>query len=64
MDAVSITTGHTADLCIFDLEARSQVIPAHLKSQVKDASFLGYEMQGAVTHTFVDGQVVFEAPNE
>ena len=62
LDAGCIAVGHAADLCIFDPEARWQVIPANLKSQGKNTPFLGYEMQGAVTHTLVDGQVVFEAP--
>ncbi|MEQ1668559.1 MAG: dihydroorotase, partial [Sulfuriferula sp.] len=61
LDAGCIATGHAADLCIFDPEARWQVISANLKSQGKNTPFLGYEMQGAVTHTLVDGQVVFEA---
>jgi dihydroorotase len=61
LDAGHLTVGQVADVCIFNPESRWQVIPANLRSQGKNTPFLGYEMQGAVTFTLVDGQVVFEA---
>lgn len=61
LDAGHIAVGQAADVCIFNQESRWQVIPANLKSQGKNTPFLGYEMQGAVTYTLVDGQVVFDA---
>ena len=60
LDAGQLAVGHSADVCIFNPETRWQVIPAVLQSQGKNTPFLGYEMQGAVTYTLVEGQVVFE----
>lgn len=61
LDAGRLAVGQVADVCIFNPESRWQVIPAHLRSQGKNTPFLGYEMQGAVTFTLVDGQIVFES---
>ncbi|NOT16714.1 MAG: dihydroorotase [Sulfuriferula sp.] len=64
LNAGSLTVGQAADICIFNLDARWQVIPANLRSQGKNTPFLGYEMQGQVVCTLVDGQVVFEADDK
>jgi dihydroorotase len=61
LDAGHCAIGHVADLCIFNPETRWQVMPAALRSQGKNTPYLGYEMQGAVKYTLVEGQVVFEA---
>lgn len=60
LDAGRLAIGHSADVCIFNQETRWQVVPAVLQSQGKNTPFLGYEMQGAVMYTLVEGQVVFE----
>ena len=60
LDAGHLAVGHSADVCIFNPGIRWKVMPAALRSQGKNTPFLGYEMQGAVTHTLVEGQVVFE----
>lgn len=61
LDAGHLAIGHAADVCVFDPEATWKVEPGILKSQGKNTPFLGYEMQGRVHATLVDGHVVFEA---
>ncbi|GAB5603949.1 dihydroorotase [Sideroxyarcus sp. TK5] len=55
-----LSQGAHADICIFDPEARWRVAPAALKSQGKNTPFNGYEMQGRVRYTLLDGQIVFQ----
>ena len=54
-----LTVGAHADLCVFDPQAAWKVEPAALKSQGKNTPFNGYEMQGRVRYTLLDGQLVF-----
>ncbi len=60
LDAGYLAAGHAADICIFDQKADWRVVAAALKSQGKNTPFLGYEMQGRVIYTLVEGQIVFE----
>ena len=55
-----LTVGAHADLCLFDPEANWTVAPSALRSQGKNTPFTGYEMQGRVRYTLLDGQVVFQ----
>ncbi len=55
-----LSVGAHADICIFDPEASWQVVPAALKSQGKNTPFNGYEMQGRVRYTLLDGQMVYQ----
>lgn len=55
-----LTVGAHADLCVFDPQASWKVAPGALKSQGKNTPFNGYEMQGRVRYTLLDGQVVFQ----
>ncbi len=55
-----LSVGAHADLCIFDPKAAWKVEPAALKSQGKNTPFNGYEMQGRVRYTLLDGQLVFQ----
>jgi dihydroorotase len=54
-----LSVGAHADICIFDPEALWIVEPAALKSQGKNTPFNGYEMQGRVRYTLLDGQIVY-----
>jgi dihydroorotase len=54
-----LSIGAHADLCVFDPAAAWKVEPAALKSQGKNTPFNGYEMQGRVRYTLLDGQIVF-----
>ena len=60
LDTGHLAVGHAADICVFDPEATWKVASSVLKSQGKNTPFLGYEMQGRVTATLVEGHVVFE----
>lgn len=55
-----LSVGAHADLCVFDPKAAWKVEPAALKSQGKNTPFNGYEMQGRVRYTLLDGQLVFQ----
>ena len=60
LHAGSLTTGSAADVCVFDPKQVWKVERAALKSQGKNSPWLGYEMEGRVRTTLVDGQVVYE----
>lgn len=60
LETPSLELGARADLCIFDPAAWWRVTPESLRSQGKNTPFLGYELQGRVRYTLVDGRVVFE----
>jgi dihydroorotase len=55
-----LSLGAHADICIFDPSANWRVEPAALRSQGKNTPFNGYEMQGRVRYTLLDGQLVFQ----
>lgn len=55
-----LSVGAHADLCVFDPNVTWKVEPAALRSQGKNTPFNGYEMQGRVRYTLLDGQVVFQ----
>lgn len=61
INAGHLTHGHSADVCIFDPEASWKIEARALKSQGKNTPFIGYELQGRVWLSIVDGHVVFEA---
>lgn len=52
--------GTTADVCIFDPDARWTLTAATIVSRGRNSPFLGRELRGQVTHTLVGGQVVYE----
>jgi dihydroorotase len=58
--AGAVACGASADLCVFDPQARWKVEPATLKSQGKNTPFAGYEMRAKVRFTLVGGHVVYE----
>jgi len=55
-----LSVGAHADICVFDPKASWKVEPAALRSQGKNTPFHGYEMQGRVRYTLLDGQIVFQ----
>ena len=60
IDAGHLTPGAAADVCIFDPARCWKVEPAALRSQGRNTPYIGYEMQGRVAWTIVEGQVVYE----
>jgi dihydroorotase len=61
MDAGELAVGHPADVCIFDPTQAWRVDAKVLKSQGHNTPFVGLELEGRVSHTLVDGHVVYEA---
>ena len=57
----SLSVGAPADICIFDPKAFWAVTPQTLRSQGKNSPFLRRELEGRVTHTIVNGKLVFQA---
>ncbi len=53
--------GAPADVCVFDPEADWRVEPDRLRSRGQNSPFLGWELRGRVTHTLLEGRVVYEA---
>ncbi len=54
-----LSVGAHADICVFNPETSWKVEPAALTSQGKNTPFNGYEMQGRVRYTLLDGQTVY-----
>jgi dihydroorotase len=61
IDAGHLTPGSAADICVFDPQRYWKVEPAALRSQGKNTPYMGFEMQGRVACTIIDGQIVYEA---
>jgi dihydroorotase len=58
--AGTLSVGASADVVLFDREARWTVAGAALASQGKHTPFLGYELSGQVKATIVRGHVAWE----
>ncbi len=61
LEAGRLTAGAPADVCIFDPAAFWALTPQTLRSQGKNTPWLRRELQGRVTHTLVNGALVFKA---
>jgi dihydroorotase len=55
-----LAAGQAADIAIVDTHEAWKVDRNQLRSQGKNTPYLGLEMVGRVTHTLVDGHVVYE----
>jgi dihydroorotase len=62
IDAGRLTTGGTADICIFDPDRYWKVAPSALRSQGKNTPFLGQEVKGKVCYTLIEGEPVYQDP--
>lgn len=51
--------GAPADLCIFDPDASWRLVASDLRSRGQNNPFIGWELQGRVTHTLFDGELVY-----
>lgn len=60
IDAGTLSSGSLANITIFDPEAWWNVTPEKLQSAGKNSPFLNWELQGRVTHTLLNGAVVYE----
>jgi len=60
LETGTLSEGATADICIFDPEARWTLDRNKLFSKSKNTPWHGSEMLGKVTHTVKAGRIVFE----
>lgn len=60
VDTGQLGVGATADVCLFDPEARWVLTENNLVSRGHNTPFLGWEFRGRVTHTLIGGKPVFE----
>jgi len=60
LDSGHLGVGAPADVCIFDPEAAWPVTAETLCSRGQNSPFLGWELQGRVTCTLLEGEVVHE----
>lgn len=59
IEAGRLNPGTIADICIFDSEQLWSVSEEKLVSAGKNTPFLGWEMKGRVTHTLLEGRLVY-----
>jgi dihydroorotase len=62
LPAGTLSVGASADIVIFDPQARWLVAPSALASQGKHTPFLGYELSGQVRATIVAGHLAWQRP--
>ncbi|GAB3399036.1 dihydroorotase [Massilia agilis] len=60
LQAGDLSVGASADVVVFDPEARWTVKASALASQGKHTPFLGYELSGQVKATIVAGQIAYQ----
>jgi len=60
LDTGKLSIGSRADICIFDPESSWIVETEALLSAGKNTPFASWEMTGKVTHTLVDGNIIFQ----
>ncbi len=60
-DSGTLNKGARADICIFDPEQHWTVEPEQLLSAGKNTPFAGWELVGKVTHTLLEGRLVYQA---
>jgi dihydroorotase len=53
-----VEVGTTANLCVFDPTARTEVDPTHLASRSRNTPYAGRTLTGAVRHTVLRGEAV------
>ncbi len=59
IEAGRVQVGDAADICIVDPEQRWEVSENTIISNGKNTPFLGWEMKGKVSHTFLEGKQVY-----
>ncbi len=59
LETGQLSSGAAADICIVDPEQEWLVSESSLLSRGKNTPYLGHKMKGKVTHTLVNGRIVF-----
>ncbi len=60
LEAGRLSPGVPADICVFDPQCYWTLTATTLVSRGHNSPFLGWELKGRVTHTFLGGKLVFE----
>jgi len=60
LDTGNLSIGSRADICVFDPESSWTVERDALLSAGKNTPFTSWEMTGKVTHTLVDGNIIYQ----
>jgi dihydroorotase len=60
VNAGTLSRGAAADVCLFDPERFWTVDHDSLSSFGHNSPFIGWDLKGVVTHTLLDGRIVFE----
>lgn len=63
IDAGHLSLGARADIAIFDPGRDWELNAQQMQSQGKNSPFLGWSLQGRVTHTLTDGKLVYQLDN-
>ena len=61
LDYGNLAPGRAADVCVFDPEAFWTLRADELASRGKNTPFDGWDLQGRVSYTLLDGRVVYQA---
>ena len=59
LEAGSLSVGHAADICIFDPAQRWTLTENAMLSHGHNTPFIGWEFNGRVRQTLVDGKIIF-----
>ncbi len=64
IEAGSLAVGRPADVCLFDPELSWTLTEERLISAGKNTPFLGWRFKGRVTHTLLEGRLVYTHPTD
>jgi len=59
LDLGHLSIGATADVCVFDPDAETLLESGALRSRGQNSPFIGWALPGRVTHTLLEGRVVY-----
>lgn len=60
IDAGRLSVGSAADICVFDPQRYWNFTEEQMASFGKNSPFIGWEFKGCVTHTLLDGKMVYQ----
>lgn len=60
LDAGTLSVGEAADICIFNPNTSWTLKRENMLSAGKNSPFIDWELKGQVTHTLLNGRIVFE----
>ena len=64
VDAGSLSPGSAADICIFDPQQYWTLTRQTMVSHGHNTPFLDWELKGQVTHTLLNGRLVYSLNND